>query len=275
MVKAKTEYVRDPADGLPARRVRRWARRKHHYLDRYLSIFARTMETKWRTRTFVDLFAGPGRCEERETGEFYDGSPLIAGRYAFTDHIYVELDPIAAEALEQRTATLAATRRVSVIQGDCNLAIDRVIERLPRGGLTLAFLDPTTWQVSLETVRRLTEHRPVDLIVTFMGGLMKRVEMGTPQLDAFFGTTAYRDDTRYLGVDGKPTLSGLLGCYREQLVSQLGYRDALAAREVIIRTPTNTPLYLMAFFSKHPLGHRFWDEITVTDERGQTVLAFR
>jgi three-Cys-motif partner protein len=271
--KTKSQYVTDPGDGLPARVIRSWARRKHHYLQGYLDILSKAM-SRQRSQAFVDLFSGPGRCQEEETGAFVDGSPLIALRYPFTDHIYVELDSAAAEALTIRTAPYAGQRRITVIEGDCNLVIDRVVERLPRNGVMLAFVDPTTWQISFDTVCKLSEKRPVDLIVTFMAGMMKRVENGSKELDAFFGTTAYRTEGRYLSAQGKPTLSGLLACYREQLAAHLGYRDELTAREIVVRTPTNTPLYLMAFFSKHPLGFKFWDAITTRDEHGQAVLRF-
>ena len=53
-------YRPDPADGLPAMKVNVWARRKHHYLDRYLDIFAGGMKNKWSRRVYIDLFAGPG-----------------------------------------------------------------------------------------------------------------------------------------------------------------------------------------------------------------------
>lgn len=59
MPKAPSEYVIDPGDGLPARVVGEWARRKHHYLERYTDIFATGMK-QFSRRAHLDLFAGPG-----------------------------------------------------------------------------------------------------------------------------------------------------------------------------------------------------------------------
>jgi len=102
---------------------------------------------------------------------------------------------------------------------------------------------------------------------------MKRVfRLDQPRLDAFFGTNAWKTDPACLGADGHPTLSGLLGCYRRQLAT-IGYVDQLSAREIVVRNTKNVPMYLLAFFSKHPKGYEFWDKITPVDERGQ--LAFR
>jgi three-Cys-motif partner protein len=218
--------------------------------------------------------AGPGRCQQEESGEFYDGSPLLALNYPFTHHVYVEIDEAAAAALNERCEPWRRRgRHVTVIQGDCNRHIGDVIAALPRNGLTFAFLDPTNWQVRFSSIRRLTDKRRVDLLVTFMAGMMKRVHSGGRELDAFFGTTAWKSDPRYQGSTGKPTLSGLLACYREQLAT-IGYQDRLAAREIPVVNSRNAIMYLMAFFSKHPLGYEFWDRITTEDQDGQLALTW-
>lgn len=272
MANAPSGYEIDPVDGLPARVVRKWARRKHHYLERYTDIFASGMKKKFPQRTYLDLFAGPGRCFERETGSTYDGSPLIGLRRNFTDHIYVELEDEAAAALEARCSLWRPGRRVTVIPGDCNTKIDEVIGRLPRYGITVAFIDPTNWQITFETIRKLTATRRVDLLVSFFGPSMKRVaDLPQPRVDAFFGTNAWQTDTRFLGADRRPTLSGLLACYREQLAG-IGYLNQVSAREIAIANSKNVSIYLMAFFSKHPLGYTFWDRITSEDEKGQIAL---
>ena len=272
LMNAASEYAIDPVDGLPARVVRQWARRKHHYLERYAGIFATGMKNKYPRRAYLDLFAGPGRCYERETGQTYDGSPLIGLRRNFTDHIYVELDAEAAAALDTRCSPWRRDRYVTVIQGDCNAMVDEVVRCLPKYGITFAFIDPTNWQISFETIRRLTATRRVDVLVSFFGPSMKRVaELDQPRVDAFFGTRAWQTDPRFLGPDRRPTLSGLLACYREQLAG-IGYLNRTSAREIAVRNTKNVPMYLMAFSSKHPLGYTFWDRISTQDEKGQLAL---
>jgi three-Cys-motif partner protein len=255
------DYVPDPIDGMPARVVREWTRRKHHYLERYADIFSVGMKNKFSRRAYLDLFAGPGRCFEQSSKQFYDGSPLIGLHRNFTDHVYVELDPEAAAALDARCAPWTRSRYVSVIPGDCNGVVDDVVANLPPYGLTFAFIDPTSWQITFDTVRKITNARRVDLLVSFFGGSMLRVGgLNQPRLDAFFGTNAWQTDARFLGIDGRPTLSGLLACYREQLAT-IGYLDQLSAREISVKNSKNVTMYLMAFFSKHALGYTFWDKI--------------
>jgi three-Cys-motif partner protein len=255
--------------------VHDWARRKHHYLNRYSDIFSNGMKNKWPRRAYLDLFAGPGRCFEKESGDFYDGSPLIGLRWNFTDHIYVELDRASAAALDQRCDPWKPNRFVTVLEGDCNARVADVVGLLPRYGLTLAFIDPTNWQIRFDTIRTLTTARKVDLLVSFFGGQMKRVaRLDQPRLDAFFGTTAWKTDPRFLGPDGLPTLSGLLLCYREQLAS-IGYLDTLSIREIPVKNSKNTTMYLLAFFSKSAKGYEFWDKITPVDEHGQLAIPWR
>jgi three-Cys-motif partner protein len=252
--------------------VRDWARRKHHYLNRYADIFSSGMKNKWPRRAYLDLFAGPGRCYEVESGAFYDGSPLIGFRWNFTDHVYVELEPTAAGALDERCGPWKPERYVSVLEGDCNARVTDVVALLPKYGLTLAFIDPTNWQITFDTIKTLTADRHVDLLVSSFGGQMKRVaRLDQPRLDAFFGTGAWKTDPRFLGADGLPTLSGLLWCYREQLAS-IGYLDTLSIREVPVMNSKNVTMYLMAFFSKNTKGYEFWDKVTPVDEHGQLAI---
>lgn len=268
----KSVSVVDPADELPARVVHPWTKRKHHYLDRYMDIFSVGMK-KWPRRAYVDLFAGPGRCFEEESGEFYNGSPLLAFDHPFTDHIYVELEGATADALERRSARHRRTRNVTVMEGDCNSRIDQVVTLLPKDGITLAFIDPTNWQVRFPAIRKLAASGRVDLVVSFFAGMMQRVTHleEQPKLDAFFGTHAWKTDTRFQDSRGRPSMSGLLACYREQLTS-IGYLDAMAGRELAVRNSVNRTMYLITFFSKHPRGFDFWDKITREDERGQLAI---
>lgn len=262
-------YREDPLDSLPARIVGPWTRRKHHYLGRYADIFSVGMK-KWDRRTYVDLFAGPGRCFEKPSDQFYDGSPLIALGQNFTDHVFVELDPTNAQTLRQRCAR-RSSKLVTVFDGDCNSRVDQVVKAMPANGLALAFIDPTNWQIRFSTIQRLTADRKVDLLVSFFAGMMKRVvQYDQPELDAFFGTGAWRD-RRYMGPDGLPTLSGLLAAYREQLLT-LGFLDQPSVREIEVKNSRNATMYLLAFFSKNKMGYRFWDEITTEDEKGQLAI---
>lgn len=247
------------------------AARKHYFLEYYASIMTRMK--KFPRRAFVDLFAGPGRVRLDETGGFDDGSLLKALRHAFTEFVFVELREDYAAALEQRVAAREKSRRVVVLPGDCNERIGDVVRLIPPYGLTLAFIDPTNWQITFETVRKLAAVPRVDLVVSMFLGSMKRVPKGArPEIDAFFGTDQWRL-LPYTRPDGSLTLDGMMKCYREQL-SALGYLNQPGAREIVVNAKEGgPPLYLLAFFSRDELGYKFWNEATRRDETGQMTFA--
>ena len=263
MPRKPTEYVTDPADGLPARVVQTWSERKHYYTRRYMDIFAKGMK-RWPARAYVDLFAGPGMCFLTESNIFVQGSPLISLSYPFTSRVFVEKDADAADALRTRIRTRGAA--ASVIHGDCNQVVAEVRRHLPERGLSLAFVDPTNWQVRFSTISELVKDRRVDLIVTFMAGMMKRVPVtaGSTQLDEFLGTDKWRQLPRR-------TLFAFVQLYREQLAT-LGYIAQAPKVEIVVRNRKRAPLYQLAFFSRDAKGYEFWDKIALVDEQGQRAL---
>jgi len=92
------------ADGRVVRDSGKWAEEKLYYLGRYLKIMSVGMSKKWAGKLYyVDLFAGPGRCQIRETRKEIDGSPLIALLgFNFNKYFFFEGKPGLPSALEER-----------------------------------------------------------------------------------------------------------------------------------------------------------------------------
>lgn len=254
-------------DGLPARDVGGWEDRKAYYVDRYSHLFAQGMKNKWPRRAYIELFAGPGRCWNRETGEFSEGSAIRALSAPFTDYVFVDQKKRVAATLDERVSRLGKT--ATVIEGDCNEAIGQVIASIPPRALTLAFVDPTNWQVRLDTIRTLATSRKADLLFTFMHGSMKRVERHDPAaLTAFFGTPDWK---QRLGGASWEVLDDLASLYNDQL-APLGYLPSYSRRE-IVKVGKNVPLYALILFSRHPRGVEFWTKaLSGPTENGQQQM---
>jgi three-Cys-motif partner protein len=225
------------------------------------------MKKKWTHRAYIDLFAGPGVCIDDDTKTPFLGSPLLALASPFTDHVYVDLDPRATEALSKRIVARAPGRKVTIITGDCNEVIDQVTAALPkRDCLAFAFIDPSNWEVEFETVQRLVAGRKVDLLVTFHAQNMKRASTvkDQPRLDAFFGTGSWRTGSTV------PTLAQMQDCYTKQMAT-LGYLERPTARGIkVTRSAANRSLkYLMPFYSKNDRGYDFFDKVTTENYDGQ------
>jgi three-Cys-motif partner protein len=254
-------------DGLPARVVGPWVDRKAYYVDRYARMFATGMKNKWRRRAYVELFAGPGRSWEEAGKRFVDGSPIRSFDHEFTDRVFVEKDVVAASALSERLRRRGHERPVLV--GDCNTKIGSVVEAIPKDALTLAFVDPTNWQVRLSTIETLVTSRKVDLLVTFMYGSMKRVaKSDPPALTAFFGTPDWKDQ---LGLSRWAVLDGLASLYNSQL-QRYDYLPSYR-RRIVVPNRMNVPMYALVLFSRSARGVDFWEKaIGGPTETGQFPL---
>ncbi len=96
------KYLLPEDDGLPVRPSGDWAQDKLFYVKHFIDTFEKSMRgQQWRNRIYIDLFAGPGKCRDRKTKDYFLGSPLLAltTEYPFTDYFFVDLNGESLEAL--------------------------------------------------------------------------------------------------------------------------------------------------------------------------------
>jgi three-Cys-motif partner protein len=277
----KTEWVTAP-DGLDARVVGRWVKRKVHHVDRFGSIFGTAMKNKWASRGYVELFAGPGLSKIRGTSEFIVGSARRAIGSDFTHYAFVDLDPRATRALDARLRNDGVApndgvgKNYQVLTGDCNLMVSNVRKYLPSGSLSLVFIDPTAFQIEMHSVIELVKDRRMDLLLTFQVAALIRVaalvradRIKSPAVDAFFGTPDWRD----VLAGSRQGLPGrLIDFYNLQLTERAGYQPGAYKNAVPVKNSKNVTIYDLVLFSKHPLGAKFWTEAARINELGQNSL---
>jgi len=263
-------------DGLIVRDSGVWAKDKLYYLERYLKIFSVGMKNKWLGRLYyVDLFAGPGQCRIKDTGEEFDGSPLIALlNFDFAEYFFIEADKACYEALDARVKKRDPEKYkyTKIVHGDCNEEINKI--KIPTTGLGLAFIDPTgIAPLAFDTVRKLTADRRIDLIINFHEGMGIRMNIHQytqkegSALDSFMGSDRWRQRFRKAPASIDQVCREIAAEYRENLQT-LGYQ-VFEGDQVPIRTDRNTLLYYLLFASKHPKGSEFWRKIGEIDARGQ------
>jgi three-Cys-motif partner protein len=73
-------------------------------------------------------------------------------------------------------------------------------------------------------------------------------------LTRFLGTDAW---TKFIDRSPADFVRGVLDLYKAQL-RKLEY--LVGTHEVVIRNQQGTPLYMLIFASRNPLGVRFWDD---------------
>lgn len=279
--------VRKGIDGFDVRCVGRWAQDKYFYLGRYIDLFSTSMKDKWHGNLYyVDLFSGCGRCRIRTSGEEIDGSALLSlkVKYPFKKYFFIDKNPEALDSLKQRISSLPLAERVDLIQGDCNERVSEILRKIPaQNTLCLTIIDPTGLHIKFDTIKRLTEDRRVDLVITFPEGMAikRNLERFLAQshsvLDNFMGGREWR---RMFTIDKLIKLKvyerkkRFIELYRQKLKS-IGYKETKSSDDILIRSSEKRlPLYYLLFASKHPLGHKFWSIVGEIEPGGQQRLKF-
>lgn len=278
-------YLQPTADGLPTRESGAWVAQKLDYLRRYIDVFEKSMRNKWSTRTYIDPFSGPGKCQDRDTGQIYLGSPLVAltARYPFTDYYFIDSDQSAINALKQRCSGIPTPSRLHFIAADANTIASSLVEGLRSiPSLNLAFLDPEGLELVWSTVATLATLGRLDLILHYpQMGLNRYMpaafgQGGNTLVDRFFGDEQWRSIYESHARGGESFLHRQLMDHYKARLASLGYaetlRDDEAGLEPAMVNEKGVPLYRLLFASKHPLGVDFWRKITGKDVHGQRRL---
>ncbi|NQU09399.1 three-Cys-motif partner protein TcmP [bacterium] len=278
------ELVRED-DGLPTwGEGGLWTKAKLYFWYRYLDITTTAMvgNPRWPGGVvYVDLFAGAGVCTPKESNERIPGSILIAANMTkpFTRVVGCEAVKEVADACRARLATTPVASRCHLLMGDCNERIGQVVDLIPAGSLTLAFIDPNGLDAKFATIATLSEHRNVDFVMLFADAYdlprnLERLYRRDPnsKLDQVLGL-----DSRWRErLDELPNPTGankrklFRRIYEEQLRNHLGY---VHIRHKAIESP-NGPIYTLVYASKHKLGLKFWDEALKKEASGQRTFPF-
>jgi len=247
-------------DGLPVRDSGPWIDTKHRLLTHYAQMFSTGMKFKWKSRVYLELFSGPGRCLIRNTGKEEPGSPLKVIGHEFTKFIFTEMSVPAAEALDKRLGPFKNASLAEVWCGDCAEAIRHL--RIPSGSLTFAFIDPTgIGHAPFSLIETLHEMTRCDLLINIQHGMgiKMNIHQYTPEgseesaLTKFLGNDDWKSLSRH---NAREFFLGVLDLYKRQL-DRLGF--SFIGREVLISNQQGTGLYLLLYASKHPRGAEFWE----------------
>ncbi len=261
-------------DGLRVWTVGQWSSDKHYYLMRYVDAFTTSMKDKWAGLHYIDLFAGSGIERLKDSGTLDWGSPLIAAQapHAFSQLHLCEKSRRKHRVLKERVDRVALGTQV--LQGDANKRIGDIVRAIPRGTLSLAFLDPYGLHLEFETIRSLSDIR-ADLIIFFPDHLdaLRNWEGHylcdrDSNLDRCLGTGA---DWRSILDAVAPTR--LAEALRELYVGQirsLGYTEFEYKR---IRAKGH-PLYVLILCSRSERAAKLWRGISAKESDGQRMIQF-
>ena len=236
-----------------------WAEKKYSLVRLYTRLFSKGMKNKWQHRVYMDLFAGPGKVQIRDTQKILLGSPLLAldipdkfSHYLFCDENRDHLD-----ALQKRVMKSHPQINVSYIYGDCNAKVDEILAQIPqRDALTFCLVDPYNLGIEFNTIKRLSA-RPVDFLMSLMLGVdvlrnsKRYISENSTRIATFLGRADWRAQWNEENKRGKRFARFLAEEFVKQMIV-LGYRDEASTTMVEIRSEENNLwLYHLAFFSRH------------------------
>jgi three-Cys-motif partner protein len=250
-----------------------WSAEKYGAFRLYAQIFSNTMKDKWKSLTYLDLYAGAGQSRVKSTGELLLGSPLIALSLDLQFHTYVlcEEDVEKLAALRARVNERFPQAKAIFVEGDCNDTVEQIRVALPRGSLTLCFVDPYRLNIRFDTIRALANDRNVD----FLCLLASRMDAGrnphnytreeSKEADLFLGSNAWREkwDAAKKEVAKSPNLGDFLCREFSKQMESLGYLPTEMHEMKAIKTDSGVVLYHLALFSKNAMAKKFWKQASV------------
>ena len=263
------------SDGLPVLVQGAWSEDKLYFVKYFSSLFNGGMKNLWPKRAYVDLFAGPGICKDRERQTEFDGSALAAlqGEKPFT-HLYLnDLNTRFVDALVARQERLVPHANVEYLNLDCNEAARQIAVKIPQDALTLAFIDPWNYEIRFDGLSHLGARKATDLIVTFHTTAIKRnAHQDLAAVDAFLDDRHWR--SRYFAAQHNPSVPPtmvLIDTFRDSLRAKLGYSQF--GEPKCIRNSIGSPIFYLLFASKHPKGLNFWEKSSARLRSGQRMMA--
>lgn len=287
------ERLRLPVDdGLAMRPSGLWVKEKLYYLKRYIYAFETAMRDKpWRSRFYIDLFAGPGKCFIRETNEVVLGSPLLAlsADYPFTDYFFADLDEDNIDCLSRRASSYDIDSIPDIRHGDSNQLVYEIVETIHRrdakvmhgtwSSLNLAFLDPAGISLERATVEALATVSKMDMIIHYPRmGLNRPMKLfyeseKDSAVDRFFGDREWREIYSSLHEQGarESHIHRELRNHYIRKLADFGYvfNTSHLPEPLVRSTNKNSPLYNLILVSKNELAYQLWGKIGEIRPDGQ------
>jgi three-Cys-motif partner protein len=239
--------------------------RRHNYVT---AMFARSMKNKWPQRAYVGLYCGAGRARLAGTGEILETTAMSVMRLpdGFTHHIFVDEDPRCTDALKQRAAALPGTRQLTILTGDVSASVPAVQAALPSYSnanrlLTFCFVDPFGAELKFSTISSLAQRHQMDFLILLALGVDIRrnlrrylsADSGT-RIGELINLPGWQSE---LDAAGGKVVPFVLGKFDDAMV-RLGYLSSKQAHPVKV-SGMGVLLYYLAYYSKHPLGLKFWN----------------
>jgi three-Cys-motif partner protein len=249
-----------------------WSEKKYSLMGGYCEIFNAGIKNKFTNRVFIDLFAGAGYAPIKGKGKILKSSSLIALSIPtpFTKYIFCEMDKEKLTALEIRARREHPEKDMIFIPGDSNQTISTVINEIKKLGLStisFSFVDPFSLNLHFETIEKLSKVGRIDFLILL--ALMMNanrnvhnfIDEESKVIDLFIKKSNWRE-TFLNGETRREDFIKFIADVYDQNMLELGYKvKNEGLKPKVDADEYNLSLYYLAFYSKSPLGNKFFSEI--------------
>ncbi|MDE2772193.1 MAG: three-Cys-motif partner protein TcmP [Gemmatimonadota bacterium] len=261
-----------PDDRLYTPAIKRHSLYKIQIHNYYVNLFSTAMRKTWPQRAYLGLYSGAGRARVEETDEIVETTALSAVRvqYPFTKYIFVDNDPNCIDALKRRAGPLLGRRDLTLLLEDANSAGEKIIEAMPRYSpthklLSFCFIDPFSARLDFDLIRTLGTRYQMDFLIVLMLGRDVRTNFrqylsdpSDTRIASLIDDPRWREEWTAKGHGSHRLIRFILEKFDEAM-TRIGYRAARPDDAHPIRVVgRNVFLYSLVFYSKSPLGQKFW-----------------
>lgn len=257
-------------DGLITPEVGPWAENKYKHVEYYADLFTKSMRDKWECLVYVDLFSGAGKAKIKNTNKVIDALPLRVLKLPvkYDKYIFCDKDKKKTEALTNRVEKFSSNN-ITIINGDTNYEVNNCLSKIPlhsNDKKVLCFCVADIFAVSnlkFNTIKLLSE-RFVDFLVlipSMMDAnrfLFQYIKPDNNIIAEFLGDDEWRKE--WEGLNNKIPFGHFLVTKFGKQMKKLRYHDCKIEDTVLIKSDDNLPLYHLAFYSRSPLGVKFWKQ---------------
>ncbi len=286
---SELKVTTDPSDGLPAIVTGSWTSRKHKLLRHYVDI-SRAARKGWidpavaalrkvpggpQGAAYIELFCGPGRICIEDTGNFENGSPLIAydeaarTRTGFTAMHLGDKRPDFCDAVHKRLSERGANPTMYPMPAQ--RAAEEIVNALNPHGLNFAFLDPFGFEdLPFSVIETFGRFKRMDVLIYVSAMGLQRdlpawMKSDHCALDDF--APDWRSKVRGMNPSDIVT-RGRIFDHWLSLIRNVGFQDP-KGKPPLIRGPNNQALYWLVLVAKHDLATRFWTAISRDENQGE------
>ncbi|MBT3995307.1 MAG: three-Cys-motif partner protein TcmP [Chloroflexi bacterium] len=259
-----------------------WSFSKLSFLSDYLTAFSEATSKVKGKVSYLDLFAGTGRVENKNSGEERDGSPVIAARlFPNINHLVLcDIDEVNIASVNQRVASLVSPKYFETILGDSNDHVSKILANVPEVyGAAFAFLDPHKHNLKWSTVKVIADHKrkarykielfilfPFHMAINRVLGSRRTLNSKWPDQESVVDSVM-PDDWRWKALlDQQDNGEITREQFRHRFVflywqglRELGY--SYVPNPKLITTPKGLPLYTLIFASDHSAGNRIMEHV--------------